>query len=84
MKPTQFDIYQCAVKRGKVTPHTTRKQFLEAIASELLELANEDTSFQTLELADIVLVCYSMAQHNGFSLDQAIENKHNYNLTRKD
>jgi hypothetical protein len=25
-----------------------------------------------------------MAQHNGFSLDQAIENKHNYNLTRKD
>ena len=87
MKPTQKEIYDCAVKRGKVTPQTTRKQFLEAIASELLELASEEPSFQTetaLELADIVQVCYSMAEHNRINLDRAIAEKHNYNLTRKD
>ena len=84
MKPSQKDIYDCAVKRGKITPQTTRKQFLEAIASELLELADYTPQLQQSELADIALVCYSMAQHYGFQLDQAIENKHEYNLTRKD
>jgi len=87
MKPTQKEIYDCAVKRGKITPQTTRKQFLEAIASELLELASEEPSFQketALELADIVQVCYSMAQHNLIDLDEAIRIKHEYNLTRKD
>jgi hypothetical protein len=87
MKPTQKEIYDCAVKRGKITPQTTRKQFLEAIASELLELASEEPSFQTetaLELADIVQVCYSMAEHNRINLDKAIQTKHEYNLTRKD
>lgn len=85
MKPTQKEIYDCAVKRGKITPQTTRKQFLEAIASELLELSAEVEVFkQDLELADIALVCYSMADHLGFELDKAIETKHEYNLTRKD
>ena len=85
MKPTQSEIYKCAVKRGKVTPQTTRKQFLEAIASELLELAQnkyrEDDEF---ELADIVMVCYSMSHHNDIALDQAIKDKHEFNLRRKD
>lgn len=84
MKPTQQEIYNCAVKRGKITPQTTRKQFLEAIASELLELADYTPQLQQSELADIALVCYSMAQHYGFQLDQAIEHKHEFNLTRKD
>jgi len=87
MKPTQKEIYDCAVKRGKITPQTTRKQFLEAIASELLELASEEPTFAketALELADIVQVCYSMAQHNLIDLDEAIRIKHEYNLTRKD
>ena len=84
MKPTQKEIYDCAVKRGKITKQTTRKQFLEAIASELLELADYTPQLQQSELADIALVCYSMAQHYGFQLDQAIENKHKINLTRKD
>jgi NTP pyrophosphatase (non-canonical NTP hydrolase) len=83
-KPTQKEIYECAVKRGKITKHTTRKQFLDAIASELLELADYTPQLQQSELADIVLVCYSMAEHYGFKLDQAIENKHEFNLTRKD
>ena len=84
MKPTQSEIYQCAVKRGKVTPQTTKKQFLEAIASELLELADANSHNQDYELADIVLVCYSHAEHHGIDLDTAIEIKHQYNLTRKD
>lgn len=84
MKPTQKEIYDCAVKRGKITRQTTRKQFLEAIASELLELADYTPQLQQSELADIVLVCYSMAEHYGFQLDQATKNKHEYNLTRKD
>ena len=86
MKPTQNEIYQCAVKRGKVTERTVRKHFLDAIASELIELArtSQYNREEDFELADIVLVCYSMAQHNGIDLDKAIEIKHNYNLTRKD
>lgn len=84
MKPTQKEIYNCAVKRGKITPQTTRKQFLEAIASELLELADATSHNQETELADIVLVCYSMAEHRRIDLDEAIERKHEYNLTRKD
>ena len=84
MKPTQKEIYDCAVKRGKITPQTTRKQFLEAIASELLELADYMPQLQQSELADIVLICYSMAEHRGIPLDEAIEHKHEYNLTRKD
>jgi NTP pyrophosphatase (non-canonical NTP hydrolase) len=84
MKPTQKEIYDCAVKRGKITPQTTRKQFLEAIASELLELADATHHNQETELADIVLVCYSMAEHRRIPLDEAIEHKHEYNLTRKD
>ena len=87
MKPTQSEIYQCAVKRGKVTPQTTRKQFLEAIASELIELSQCEKSYEKdfkNELADIVLVCYSIAENYCINLDTAIEIKHNYNLTRKD
>ena len=89
-KPTQKEIYDCAVKRGKITPQTTRKQFLEAIASELLELAEAkdygdfNPKETALELADIVQVCYSMAEHNRINLDKAIKTKHEYNLTRKD
>jgi NTP pyrophosphatase (non-canonical NTP hydrolase) len=88
MKPTQSEIYQCAVKRGKINKQTTRKHFLDAIASELLELAEaEDTPNNpriSLELADVVLVCYSMAQHRGINLDQVISFKHEFNLKRKD
>jgi len=84
MKPTQKEIYDCAVKRGKITKQTTRKQFLEAIASELLELAEANEFNEDLEMADIVLICYSMAEHRRIPLDEAIEHKHEYNLTRKD
>lgn len=87
MKPTQKQIYDCAVKRGKITAQTTRKQFLEAIASELLELASNTGVFDAdddFELADIVLTCYSHAEHHGINLDKAIQTKHEYNLTRKD
>lgn len=85
MKPTQKEIYDCAVQRGKITPQTTRKQFLEAIASELLELAEaQGTVSEKNELADIVLACNSYAEHHRFDLALAVENKHQYNLTRKD
>jgi hypothetical protein len=85
MKPTQKEIYDCAVKRGKIGLNTTRKQFLDAIASELLELAEaQDTPQERSELADIVLICYSYAEHHLFDLKQQIDKKHKYNLTRKD
>ena len=85
MKPTQKEIYDCAVKRGKIELNTTRKQFLDAIASELLELAEaQETPQDRSELADIVLICYSYAEHHLFDLKQQIDKKHKYNLTRKD
>ena len=84
MKPTQKEIYDCAVKRGKITPQTTRKQFLEAIASELLELASANEFNEHLELADIVLVCNSYAEHFKIDINNSIEWKHKCNLIRKD
>ena len=84
MKPTQKEIYDCAVKREKIKNNTTRKRFLEAIASELIELGDTRNCITNLELADVVLVCYSMAEHYGYNLDEAIKAKHQYNLKRKD
>lgn len=85
MKPSQKEIYDCAVKRGKITPQTKEKDFLDAIASELLELAQAKTmDSKKPELADIVLICYSYAHNYGFDLDFELAEKHKYNLTRKD
>ena len=85
MKPTQSNIWSCAVNRNKILPKTKEKDFLDAIASELLELAEAKTmDSKKPELADIVLICYSYAQHYGFDLDFELSEKHKYNLTRKD
>ena len=75
--------YNATVKRGCITEKTTQVDFLEKIEEEVSELSWLDPNDWS-ELADIVLVCFAMAQHFDIDLLKEMEEKAIYNSKRKD
>ena len=78
--------YYATKKRGQINTDTTSIDFLIKIEEELEELAESciGNDFDVKELADIVLVCFAMAQHNKIDLLDAMKNKMKYNEIRID
>ena len=80
--------YSATVKRGQITDKTNSRDFIRKIDEETEELLlsnyNSDDSFDIKELADITLVCFSMAKHYNINLVEAMEEKMLYNETRID
>ena len=80
--------YYATYKRGKIVEATNERQFLNAIKNEVTELersmGNPTTLFDVKELADVVLVCFSMAKHFGYDIEKELINKTLYNEIRID
>jgi len=78
--------YAATERRGLIHDHTSVFDFCEKIGEELGELTvscQYKTKFDPKELADIVIVCESMALHYGIDLQKEKELKMFVNEKRK-
>jgi NTP pyrophosphatase (non-canonical NTP hydrolase) len=78
--------YYATKRRKLITDKTTNLDFIIKLQEEVSEL-EESFSFSEIddsELADVVLVCFAMAQHNKIDLLKAMEVKMLYNEKRTD
>ena len=76
--------YYATKRRNLITNETSILDFLIKIEEEKEELCDswikqKSTSFDHKELADIVLVCFTMAQHFKIDLLMEMENKMLFN-----
>ena len=81
--------YYATKRRNLITNETSILDFLIKIEEEKEELCDswikqKSTSFDHKELADIVLVCFTMAQHFKIDLLMEMENKMLFNETSDD
>ena len=79
--------YFANVKRLKISDKTTVREWLGKIheeVGELIESWDGDDSFDKVELADVTLVCFSMAKHFGINLVDEMEKKMKVNEKRND
>ena len=77
--------YFANVKRLKISDKTTVRDFLSKIheeVGELIESWDGCDSFDKVELADVTLVCFSMAKHFGINLVDEMEKKMKVNEKR--
>lgn len=79
--------YFANVKRLKISDKTTVRDFLSKIHEEVGELVESwdgCDSFDTVELADVTLVCFSMAKHFDINLIDEMQKKMKVNEKRND
>lgn len=80
--------YNAAVRRAKIHPQMNEHAFHKALQSEVDEfydtLGGRINPFDVSELADVVLVAFSMAKHFGYDMQKELENKTLYNEVRTD
>ena len=84
--------YNAQLKRGTITDKTIGDDFLCKIQEEIDELADSYTRYLYIEkeqidekeLADIILVCLSMAKHFKIDIFKVLEEKVVYNENRED
>ena len=79
--------YFANVRRGQISDKTTVRDSLSKIyeeVGELIESWDGCDSFDTVELADVTLVCFSMAKHFGINLVDEMAKKMKVNEKRKD
>lgn len=70
--------YQATVKRGLITPKTTQSEFIAKLFEEARELDNSRRffgEFDRCELADVMIVCLSIAKHYDIDIMKALEDK---------
>ena len=85
MKELIEENYKSIVKRGLITPETTKQEFRSKLLEEVGEyqlasmvgLQNERE-----ELADIILVCLNIARHHEIDIEQELKNKIEINKNR--
>ena len=78
--------YFANVRRGKISDKTNAGVFIAKIyeeVGELIESWDGCDSFDKVELADVALVCFSMAKHFGVDLQKEMEKKMTYNEERE-
>jgi len=79
--------YFANVKRLKISDKTTVRECLGKIheeVGELIESWDGCDSFDKVELADVTLVCFSMAKHFDINLVDEMEKKMKVNEKRND
>ena len=79
--------YFANVKRLQISDKTTVRDFLSKIHEEVGELVESwdgCDSFDKVELADVTLVCFSMAKHFDINLVDEMEKKMKVNEKRED
>lgn len=80
--------YAAQIKRGQITPDTDLSDCIDKIKEELKELVDSyietNKDFDSKELIDIMLVCFSMAKHFGIDWKQVMTEKVEYNEKRLD
>ena len=79
--------YFANVKRLKISDKTTVRDFLGKIheeVGELIESWDGCDSFDKVELADVTLVCFSMAKHFDINLVDEMAKKTKVNEKRND
>ena len=79
--------YFANVRRGKISDKTKSGVFIAKIyeeVGELIESWDGCDSFNKVELADVTLVCFSMAKHFGINLVDEMEKKMKVNEKRND
>ena len=79
--------YFANVKRLQISDKTTVMDFLSKIheeVGELIESWDGCDSFDKVELADVTLVCFSMAKHFDINLVDEMEKKMKVNEKRED
>lgn len=88
MKKLIEDNYKSIVKRGLITPNTTKKQFIDKIYEEVNELEceylNKFGFVDEFELADIILTCLNMAKHYNIDIEKVLKEKIKINENRHD
>jgi NTP pyrophosphatase (non-canonical NTP hydrolase) len=79
--------YFANIKRLKISDKTTVRDWLAKIneeVGELIESWDGCDGFDKVELADVTLVCFSMAKHFGINLVDEMEKKMKVNEKRND
>lgn len=77
--------YQATVKRGLISESTGFKDFINKLHEEVTELSNEKfTDKMPVEMADVALVIFAMAEHYNVNLIAEMERKTLYNEKRSD
>ena len=79
--------YFANVKRLKISDKTTVREWLGKIheeVGELIESWDGCDSFDKVELADVTLVCFSMAKHFDINLVDEMQKKMKVNEKRND
>ena len=79
--------YFAQIRRGKISDKTNAGVLIAKIyeeVGELIESWDGCDSFDKVELADVTLVCFSMAKHFGINLFDEMEGKMKINENRKD
>lgn len=79
--------YAAQIRRGQINDKTTFSDFKLKIVEELKELSKsyyENNNFDPKELIDIILVCFSMAEHFNINIMQVLSDKVAYNEKRED
>ena len=79
--------YFANVKRLKISDKTNAGVFIAKIYEEVVELIESwdgCDSFDTVELADVTLVCFSMAKHFDINLIDEMQKKMKVNEKRND
>jgi len=84
--------YNAQLKRGTITDETCADDFIEKIDEEVEELnvsifriqEKFEDGCDPKELADIILVCLSMAKHFKIDIFKVLEEKVVYNENRED
>lgn len=76
--------YEATNRRGLITIETTFENFIDKLKEEVDEL---DTKLpyadpDWCELADIALICFTMAEHYGIDLIEEMRKKTEFNETR--
>ena len=86
MKKIIKDNYISTVKRGLITSKTTKKQFIDKIEEEFIELWHAFTSETNkefnYELADVILVCLNLAKHYDIDIMKYLKKKIKINEKR--
>ena len=79
--------YFANIRRGQISDKTNVRDCLAKIyeeVGELIESWDGDDSFDTVELADVTLVCFSMAKHFDINLIDEMQKKMKVNEKRND
>lgn len=86
MKDIIEENYKSIVKRGLITPHTTKLEFIDKLFEEVGEFEYEyhdkKGKIDEEELADIILVCLNIAKHYDIDIEQELKRKIEINQNR--